>query len=83
MSQFTCARCCMCNAYLYTESRVLAFQYTPYQPHVERRLEPIDLAGREPWSGIRCVCVHCANAVEEGLARKDAKRPYPVPMEQT
>ncbi len=66
--QFHSARCEVCNAYVFHENLLLAYRIVS-----DGAIEPAELAGRQPWSGIRCVCRLCAvilaDMIVEGGAR--------------
>src|SRR4051812_42844461 len=53
------ARCELCDRYD-PASEMLAFALKVIP---DRRLELVTLNGRAPWSGVRCICIDCANFV--------------------
>jgi hypothetical protein len=64
--KFGHARCEVCNGYLFREADLIA-----YRRRGGGVIEPIDLKGEQPWSGIGCVCLTCVRT----LASQDVLRP--------
>jgi hypothetical protein len=64
---FKCAQCSLCTNFQFDITRVIAFGWSPFEPAKPRHLVPVDLDGREPWCGVRCVCVDCARTIERAL----------------
>lgn len=82
---FKSARCETCQEYIFDESKLIAYRLTSTSVFGEnvardgKRLklqkEIIDLKGREPWSGIRCVCFDCLSFFgAEAIKRAEAAK---------
>jgi hypothetical protein len=59
-------RCEICRTYLLADDPAVHFQVKNRVPTL------VDLGGRAPWSGVRCICARCAvflgRAVQPSIA---------------
>jgi hypothetical protein len=59
---FYSVRCELCKQDKFKEFDVYAFQVRFLNASV--KLEQVDLNGRQPWSGVRCICNDCVLFVD-------------------
>jgi hypothetical protein len=64
---FKTARCSLCDFWIFKVEDVVAFEMRLKGLGSRKALAPVDLDGREPWSGVRCVCVACASTIAFSL----------------
>ena len=60
---FKFAKCEACNTYIFNELDIIAYRLTSENPGRDKQI--VKLEGREPWSGIRCICLDCVRFFAE------------------
>lgn len=63
--KFHSAHCICCYQDFYTEDSVVAFRSK------KKGIETLKLDGREPWSGVKCVCKACVSLLADRAAAKE------------
>ena len=61
--EFKFAKCETCNEYIFDESKLIAYRLTSENWGKGKKI--VKLEGREPWSGIRCICLDCVEFFSE------------------
>lgn len=62
---FKFAKCETCNTYIFDESRIISYRLCSRDKDGNRQKEIVQLEGREPWAGIRCICLDCVDFFTE------------------
>ncbi len=58
--KFTMSQCQLCGECVFDEVELQAFQVR------DKMIELFSLNGRQPWCGVRCVCLNCVEQLQIG-----------------